>query len=322
MCRDAELPAADYVGLVLRGAAVETDLTAVNTVLGGGWKAATAFSPAPAARRAVQQTWQDGVRTLLEAADRARITSSPSPGRSPRPRPRTSAADDLWRLAGRRRRPGRPGDRHRAALDAGHEPGPTGSAGRGGDRGRAGAGQDGRRCRARRGGAGRAPERRGEGGGLACRCRAERRHRDHPAGDLSGVLAARPGRRAGTVRRSLLRDGRRHLGRRGVWARRAPSCGRTRWPTCSRSRPTSPTCSRGSKPGRRSAELGRLRRADHLRTSRSTPPARCAASSPASSAAMASRGSWPTVGEVAELLEDWFPPSLAESLGRRGPDRR
>ncbi|WP_344801779.1 aminopeptidase N [Microlunatus ginsengisoli] len=67
LCRDAELSGADYAALVLRGAAVETDLTAVNTVLGGGWKAATAFSPLD--RRAEQQqSWQDGVRALLAGA--------------------------------------------------------------------------------------------------------------------------------------------------------------------------------------------------------------------------------------------------------------
>ncbi len=67
LCRDALLPAADYIGLVLRGVAVETDLTAVNTVLGGGWKAANAFSQLRE-RAAVQQAWQDGVEELLEAA--------------------------------------------------------------------------------------------------------------------------------------------------------------------------------------------------------------------------------------------------------------
>ncbi|HET9650360.1 MAG TPA: aminopeptidase N [Microlunatus sp.] len=68
MCRDAELPGADYVRLVLRGAAVESDLTAVNSVLGGGWKAATTFS-APAERDAVLIAWQDGVRGLLDGAE-------------------------------------------------------------------------------------------------------------------------------------------------------------------------------------------------------------------------------------------------------------
>ena len=68
MCRDAELPAADYIRLVLHGAAVESDLTAVNTVLGGASKASTAYSPL-AEREAVLQTWQDGVRGLLAAAE-------------------------------------------------------------------------------------------------------------------------------------------------------------------------------------------------------------------------------------------------------------
>ncbi len=68
MCRDAELPAADYVRLVLHGAAVESDLTAINAVLGGASKSSTAFSPLDR-RAAVLQTWQDGVRGLLDAAE-------------------------------------------------------------------------------------------------------------------------------------------------------------------------------------------------------------------------------------------------------------
>ena len=67
LCRDAELAAADYVRLVLRGAAVESDLTAVTTVLGGGAKAASAFSPL-GTRAELLRTWQDGVRGLLDAA--------------------------------------------------------------------------------------------------------------------------------------------------------------------------------------------------------------------------------------------------------------
>ncbi len=68
MCRDAELPSRDYVRLVLRGAAVESDLTAINTVLGGASKASTTFSPL-AERDAVLRLWQDGVRSLLDGAE-------------------------------------------------------------------------------------------------------------------------------------------------------------------------------------------------------------------------------------------------------------
>jgi aminopeptidase N len=67
MCRDAELPAADYVQLVLRGAAVESDLTALHTVLGGAVKASTVFTPLTS-RDEVLRGWQDGTRELLDAA--------------------------------------------------------------------------------------------------------------------------------------------------------------------------------------------------------------------------------------------------------------
>lgn len=68
MCRDAELPAADYVALVLRGVAVESDLTAVEAVLLQGLRAAQEDTP-PAVRETVRRTWQDGLAGLLAAAE-------------------------------------------------------------------------------------------------------------------------------------------------------------------------------------------------------------------------------------------------------------
>ena len=68
MCRDGELPAADYVELVLSTVAVETDPVAVRTVLGQAASAARHYTPV--ARRAeVLVRWQDGVAALLDAAE-------------------------------------------------------------------------------------------------------------------------------------------------------------------------------------------------------------------------------------------------------------
>jgi aminopeptidase N len=68
MCRDAELPAADYIALALRGVGIESDLNAVGAVLGQGHKAAADYSP-PDQRAAVRQTWRDGLADLLVAAE-------------------------------------------------------------------------------------------------------------------------------------------------------------------------------------------------------------------------------------------------------------
>jgi aminopeptidase N len=68
MCRDAELGAADYVELALRGVGVESDLTAVGAVLGQGLKAAADYTP-DATRASVMGRWEQGVwDQLAEAA--------------------------------------------------------------------------------------------------------------------------------------------------------------------------------------------------------------------------------------------------------------
>jgi len=68
MCRDAELAAADYVALVLRGVGTETDLHAVNAVLGQGAKAAADYT-ATDQREAVRHTWRQGLAGLLTTAE-------------------------------------------------------------------------------------------------------------------------------------------------------------------------------------------------------------------------------------------------------------
>jgi len=67
MCRDAEMPARAYVDLVLRGVAVESDLTAVGAVLRQGLTAASAYTHA-AIRDEVTARWENGLADLLAAA--------------------------------------------------------------------------------------------------------------------------------------------------------------------------------------------------------------------------------------------------------------
>ncbi len=68
MCRDAQLPASDYVELVIRGVAVETDLTAVTAVLAQAEAAVRYYVP-PAARPALAGRWTAGLVTLLKDAE-------------------------------------------------------------------------------------------------------------------------------------------------------------------------------------------------------------------------------------------------------------
>ena len=66
-CRDAELPAADYLDLVLRGVSAETGVTAVRNLLGQAGVAAFSYAP-PARRAELAETWQRGLHRLLVAA--------------------------------------------------------------------------------------------------------------------------------------------------------------------------------------------------------------------------------------------------------------
>ncbi len=68
MCRDAQLPASDYVELVTRGVAVETDLTAVTAVLAQAETAVRYYTP-PVARPALATRWTAGLVRLVKDAD-------------------------------------------------------------------------------------------------------------------------------------------------------------------------------------------------------------------------------------------------------------
>jgi aminopeptidase N len=67
MCRDAELPAANYVELALAGIGTESDHTAVESVLGQAASAIRHYSPVRA-RADLLMRWQNGVEALLAAA--------------------------------------------------------------------------------------------------------------------------------------------------------------------------------------------------------------------------------------------------------------
>ena len=67
ICRDAELPAADYVDLVLRGVAAETDATAVRNLLNQASTAAYSYAP-PSGRVKLAETWTSGLADLLAEA--------------------------------------------------------------------------------------------------------------------------------------------------------------------------------------------------------------------------------------------------------------
>ncbi|MET1008266.1 MAG: aminopeptidase N [Propionibacteriaceae bacterium] len=67
MCRDAELPAGDYIDLALRGVGVEADLTAVGSILAQGLKSAAEFTDV-ASRAEVLERWEHGLAELLAAA--------------------------------------------------------------------------------------------------------------------------------------------------------------------------------------------------------------------------------------------------------------
>ncbi len=67
MCRDAELPAADYAELVLRNVGAETDLSTVRAVLANASLAVRSFT-APGIRPAVAAEWEKGLSTLVGSA--------------------------------------------------------------------------------------------------------------------------------------------------------------------------------------------------------------------------------------------------------------
>ena len=67
LCRDAELPAADYIDLALRGVASETDATTVRNLLAQAGTAAYSYAP-PACRAELAETWTRGLAALLADA--------------------------------------------------------------------------------------------------------------------------------------------------------------------------------------------------------------------------------------------------------------
>jgi aminopeptidase N len=68
MTRDAEMSATDFVRLVLRGIADESDLTAVGALLSGAQLAINLYA-APANRAGLRTEWEQGLRRLLAAAE-------------------------------------------------------------------------------------------------------------------------------------------------------------------------------------------------------------------------------------------------------------
>jgi aminopeptidase N len=67
MTRDAEMTASDWVGLVLRGIAHETDMTALLALVSQTGRAATSYT-APEHRDAVRERWESGLRSLVIGA--------------------------------------------------------------------------------------------------------------------------------------------------------------------------------------------------------------------------------------------------------------
>jgi len=68
MCRDAELPAAEYAELVLRNVGSETDLSTVRAVLMNAALAVRSYT-APSARPTVRHRWEHGLADLVAAAE-------------------------------------------------------------------------------------------------------------------------------------------------------------------------------------------------------------------------------------------------------------
>ena len=68
MTRDAELSSEDFVTLVLAGVGSESDLTAVGSLLRQGQSAVNLFT-ADAARPALAQRWEEGVKALVDGAE-------------------------------------------------------------------------------------------------------------------------------------------------------------------------------------------------------------------------------------------------------------
>ncbi|QDP95877.1 aminopeptidase N [Microlunatus elymi] len=68
LCRDAELPAADYAELVLHNVSTESDLSTVRAVLANAGAAVRSYTP-PTARDKISSRWEDGLAELVNDAE-------------------------------------------------------------------------------------------------------------------------------------------------------------------------------------------------------------------------------------------------------------
>ena len=210
ICRDAELPAADYVDLVLRGVAAETDATAVRNLLSQAGIATYSYAP-PSGRGKLAETWTQGLADRLAEAPAGSdlqlalaraFAGAANPGWSGErlhrwwsgaevPEGLVLDADLRWLLLSNLSRLGLVGEAEIAAEQE-RDPSVTGSEQAAGVR----AAQ---------------PDGGGQGRGVAARGRVGRDHQHRPAVDLPLVLATRSGRRAAALRRPLPRRGGGHL---------------------------------------------------------------------------------------------------------------
>ncbi len=163
MTRDAELPAADFVALVLAGVGSETDLTAVSALLRQAQTAVNIFT-SDDARPELAEKWESGLRALVDEAEAG------SDHQLALVRAYANAASGPVRLRelidGE---PRRPRGRHRPALDAPHGACPSRRGRRSRDRCRARARQHDLRPGARRLGARDPAARRCQGRGVGRR---------------------------------------------------------------------------------------------------------------------------------------------------------
>ena len=208
MCRDAELPASEYMELVLRGVPTESDLTAVRSILGQAQSAANSYAPVPVRSRLLAR-WQSACASCSLIRPRVRIISS-ALARSFAAAAEDSSAAELihgW-LSG-----------HRVPKALAIDPelrwtlvtnlARLGWLGRHRHLRRTGAGCDDHRRPAGRRRSCRTARGRGKGQCLAVGRRGRHDSQRDPERDLPWLLAARPGRIARSVHCSLLR------GRRG-----------------------------------------------------------------------------------------------------------
>ena len=204
MTRDAEMSTTDYVTLVLRGVASESDSSVVRTLLRQVETAVVLYSD-PSRREDTRLLLADGLLALLRAAApgsdlQLQLTRAFSVGVGERRAPGGRAG-----AARRRRAAARVVHRHRPAVA------PAAPAGRGRSgrrrRGRPGAGRrrHGHRPPAGRGGVGGPADRRGQGGGVGVGRRQRRPAELDPDRGDRRLLPGRPAGPPAVLRRPVLR---------------------------------------------------------------------------------------------------------------------